>query len=111
MTTRRQQMMAPLQLSGKAECTPQDAVRAVRLLAQCSRTAPALISAQALQPYVLHRKHMDRRAPSSLRLCSSAIRCFSHHVPGRAWKTLALMRAESAPRLPALLRLGGVHRL
>jgi integrase/recombinase XerD len=111
MTPLRQQMIAALQLSGKGERTQQTYVREVRLLAQFYRTSPDLISAQALRQYVLHRKHINRLAPSSLRICSSALRFFSHHVLARAWKTLDLMRAESAHRPPALLSLDEVRRL
>src|SRR5712692_6496830 len=111
MTPLRQQMMTALQLSGKGERTQQTSVREVCLLAQFYRKSPALLSAQELQQYVLHRKHINRLSPSSMRICSSAIRFFSHHVLERDWKTLDLMRAESAHRLPALLSLEEVHRL
>jgi len=107
----RQHMLAALQLSGKSERTQATSSRAVRLLAQCYGTSPAVISAQALQASCLHRTNVDGLAPASLRLCSRGIRFFSHHVLGRAGKTLDLMRAESAHRLPALLRLEEVHRL
>ena len=40
-----------------------------------------------------------------MRICSSGIRFFSHHVLERDWKTLDLMRAASEHRLPALLSL------
>ena len=111
MTPLRQQMIAALQLSGKSERTQQSSVREVRLLAQFYRTSPDLISEQELQPYLLHRKNIDALAPSSMRICYSGIRFFSHHVLGRDWKTLDLMRAESAHRLPAMLSLEEVHRL
>jgi integrase/recombinase XerD len=104
-------MSAALQLRGQGERPQQADVRAVRLLAQCSRTSPALLSDQERPPCVLPRKNSDRLAPSSLRICDSAIRCFSHHVLGRDWKTRDLMRAASAHRLPALLSLAAVHRL
>jgi len=111
MTPLRQQMIAALQLSGKGERTQQAYVREVRLLAQFYRKSPALISEQELQQYVLHRKNIDRLAPSSMRICYSAIRFFYHHVLGRDWKTLDLIRAESEHRLPAILSLEEVHRL
>jgi site-specific recombinase XerD len=104
-------MIAALQRSGKSERTQQSSVREGRLLAQLYRTSPDLISAQALQPYLLHRKNIEALAPSSMRICSSGIRFFSHHVLGRDWKTLDLMRAASAHRLPAMLSLEEVHRL
>ncbi len=111
MTPLRQHMIAALQLSGKSERTQQSSVREVRLLAQLYRTSPDLSSAQALQPYLLHRKTLAALAPSSMRICDSGLRFFSHHVLGRDWKTLDLMRAASAHRLPALLSLEEVHRL
>ena len=111
MTPLRQQMIAALQLSGKGTRTQDTSVREVRLLAQCYGTSPDVISAQALQASCLHRKNVDGLAPASIRLCSSGIRFFSHHVLGRDWKTLDLMRAESEHRLPALLSLEEVRRL
>jgi integrase/recombinase XerD len=111
MTPLRQQMLAALQLSGTSERTQQSYVREVRLLAQFYRKSPDLISAQALQHYVLHRKNINRLAPSSMRICYSALRFFYHHVLARDWKTLDLIRAESEHRLPAILSLEEVHRL
>ena len=111
MTPLCQQMIAALQLSGKGERTQQSYVREVRLLAQFYRKSPDLISEQELQQYVLHRKNINRLAPSSMRICYSALRFFYHHVLERDWKTLDLMRAESEHRLPAILSLDEVRRL
>ena len=111
MTPLRQQMIAALQLSGKGERTQQSYVREVRLLAQFYRKSPDLISEEELQQYVLHRKNINRLAPSSMRICYSALRFFYHHVLERDWKTLDLMRAESEHRLPAILSLDEVRRL
>ncbi len=111
MTPLRQQMIAALQLSGKSERTQQSYVREVRLLAQFYRTSPDLISEQELQQYLLHRKNSDGLSPSSMRICYSGIRFFYHHVLGRAWKPLDLIRAESEHRLPAILSLEEVRRL
>ena len=111
MTPLCQQMIAALQLSGKGERTQDSYVREVRLLAQFYHKSPDLISEQELQAYFLHRKNVDGLAPASMRICYSGIRFFSHHVLGRDWKTLDLVRAESEHRLPALLSLDEVHRL
>jgi integrase/recombinase XerD len=46
-----------------------------------------------------------------MRICSSGIRLFYHHVLERDWKTLDRIRAESAHRLPAILSLEAVRRL
>ena len=110
MSPRRQQMIAALQLSGKGERTQQTSVREVRLLAQFYHTSPDLISEQALQQYLLHRKNVDHLAPASLRICYNGIRFFSQHVLKRDWSTLSLMRAQTAHRLPAVLRVEEVRR-
>ena len=111
MTPLRQHMIAALQRSGKRERTQQSSVREVRLLAQCSGTSPHRISEYELQPYVLHRKNVDGLAPNSMRICTSGIRFFFQPVLARHWKTLDLMRAESAHRLPAVLGVQEVRRL
>ena len=111
MTPLRQQMIAALQLSGKSARTQATYVREVRLLAQFYGKSPDVIAEQDLQAYCLHRKNVDGLAPASMRICSSGIRFFYHHVLGRDWKTLVLMRAESAHRLPAILSLEEVRRL
>src|SRR5713101_862413 len=111
MTPLRQHMTAALQLSGKGERTQEASVREVRLLAQFSHTSPDRLSAQELQHSFLHRKNVDGLAPASMRICSSGIRFFSQHVLQRDWHTLALMRAQTARRLPAVLSVEEVRRL
>src|SRR5438874_6675735 len=46
-----------------------------------------------------------------MRICSSGIRFFSQHVLQRDWHTLALLRAQTTHRLPAVLRVEEVRRL
>jgi len=111
MTRLRQQMIAALQLSGKGERTQEASVREVRLLAQFYGTSPHLISEQELQDSFLHRKNVDGLAPASMRICYSGIRFFSQHVLKRDWHTLSLIRAQTAHRLPAVLRVEEVRRL
>src|SRR6059058_2837265 len=111
MTPLRQHMITALQLRGKGERTPQAYVRAVHLLAQFYHTSPDRISERELHHYFLHRKNVDGLAPASMRLCSSGIRFFSQHVLQRDWHTLALLRAQTAHRLPAVLRVEEVRRL
>src|SRR5262249_46151483 len=111
MTPLRQQMIAALQLSGKSERTQQTYVREVRLLAQFYHQTPARISEQHLHHSLLHRKTVARPSPSSMRICSSAIRFFYQQVLGRDWKTLEIMRAETEQRLPAVLSRTEVQRL
>src|SRR6266705_4279544 len=107
----RQHMIAALPLSGQGERPQEASVREVRLLAQFSHTSPDRISAQELQHSFLHRKNVDSLAPASLRICYSGIRFFSQHVLTRDWHTLALMRAQTAHRLPAVLSVEEVKRL
>ena len=111
MTHLRQHMIAALQLSGKGERTQETSVRAVRLLAKFYGKAPDVISEQALQTSFLHRTNVDGLAPASMRLCSSGMRFFSQHVLQRDWHTLSLLRAPTAHRLPAVLRVEEVRRL
>ncbi len=111
MTPLRQHMIAALQRSGKGERTQHASVREVRLLAQCSHTSPDRISEQELQHSFLHRKNVDSLAPASMRICYSGIRFFSQHVLQRDWHTLALLRAQTTHRLPAVLSVEEVRRL
>ena len=111
MTPLRQYMIAALLLSGKSERTQQSYVREVRLLAQFYHKAPDRISEQELQRYFLHRKNVDGLAPTSMRLCYSGIRFFSQHVLQHDWHTLALLRAQTTHRLPAVLRVEEGRRL
>jgi integrase/recombinase XerD len=107
----RQQMIAALQLSGKGERTQASYVREVRLLAQFYHTSPDRISEQELQHYFLHRKNVDGLAPTSMRICYSGIRFFYQHVLKRDWHILALLRAQTTHRLPAVLSVEEVKRL
>src|SRR5215831_13749564 len=111
MSPLRQHMIAALHLSGKSERTQESYVREVRLLAQFYHTSPDRISEQELQRYFLHRKNVDGLAPASMRICSSGIRFFSQHVLQRDWHTLALLRAQTTHRLPAVLSVEEVKRL
>ena len=111
MTPWRQRMIAALQLSGKGERTQQSSVREVRLLAQFSHTSPDRMTEPALQRSFLHRTNVDGLAPASMRICSSGMRFFSQHVLQRDWHTLALLRAHTAHRLPAVLSVEEVRRL
>jgi len=111
MTPLRQHMITALQLSGKGERPQQASVREVRLLAQFYGTSPDILSEQDLQHSFLHRKNVDGLAPASMRICSSGSRFFSQHVLQRDWHTLALLRAQSAHRLPAVLSVEEVRRL
>jgi hypothetical protein len=99
----RQHRIAALQLSQGAR--PQHVSgREVRLRAQGAPPSPDRLSAQELQPDFLHRQTGARLAPASMRLCSRGRRCFLPHVRQHDWHPLARLRAQTAHRLPALLR-------
>jgi len=111
MSPLRQQMIVALHLSGKSARTQDSYVREVRLLAQFYHKSPDCISEQELQRYFLHRKNVDSLAPASMRICYSGIRFFYQHVIQRDWSTLALLRAQTTHRLPAVLSVEEVRRL
>ncbi|MFQ5904638.1 MAG: site-specific integrase [Candidatus Binatia bacterium] len=111
MTPLHQQMIAALQLNGKAEPTQQAYVRQVRLLSQFYGKSPDLISEEELQKYFLHRKNIDGLSASSMRICYCGIRFFYQHVLHRDWTLLSLVRARTERRLPAVLSVEEVHRL
>ena len=111
MSPLRQQMIVALHLSGKSARTQDSYVREVRLLAQFYHKSPDCISEQELQHYFLHRKNVDGLAPASMRICYSGIRFFYQHVIQRDWSTLALLRAQTTHRLPAVLSVEEVRRL
>jgi integrase/recombinase XerD len=111
MSLLRQHMIAALHLSGKSERTQESYVREVHLLAQFYHKSPDRISEQELQRYFLHRKNVDGLAPASMRICYSGIRFFYQHVLKRDWSTLALLRAQTTHRLPAVLSVEEVKRL
>ena len=104
-------MIAALHLSGKGERTQHASVREVRLLAPCYHTSPDRISAQELQHAFLPRTTVDSLAPTSMRLCYRGMRFFSPHVRQRDWHTLALLRAHTTHRLPAVRSVEEVRRL
>jgi len=111
MSPLRQHMITALHLSGKSERTQASYVREVHLLAQFYHKSPDRISAQELQRSFLHRNNADGLAPASMRICYSGIRFFSQHVLKRDWSTLALLRAQTTHRLPAVLSVEEVKRL
>ena len=79
--------------------------------AQFYHKSPDCITEQELQRYFLHRKNVDGLAPASMRICYSGIRFFYQHVLKRDWHTLALLRAQTTHRLPAVLSVEEVRRL
>jgi integrase/recombinase XerD len=111
MTALRQPMLAALPRSGKSARTPASAVRAVRLLAQCSHTSPDRLSAPKLQRSFLHRTNVDGVAPAAMRLCSRGLRFFAPHGLQRDGHTRSRLRAPTTHRLPAVLSVEEGKRL
>jgi hypothetical protein len=67
MPPRRPPLSAALHRRGKRARTQAASIRAVRLVAPCSRTSPDRRSAQALPPSVRPRNQVEGRAPASRR--------------------------------------------
>ena len=111
MTPLRQPMRAARQRRGQGERPQPSSVRAVRLLAQCDGTAPALLSAQELPASFLHRTNIAGLTPAAMRLCSRGIRFVSQLVLTRDGQTRSVLRPHTAPRLPAVRRVEEVGRL
>ena len=111
MTPLRQQMTAALELNGKSPATVEAYVREVALLANFYRKRPDLISEDELVRYLLHRKNVNKLAPSSMRICYSGLRFFYQRVLDRPWKLFALLHARRELRRPSVLSRAEVHRL
>lgn len=111
MTPLRQQMMAALELNGKSPATVEAYVREVFLVAKFYRKRPDLISEEELVRYLLHRKNVNKLAPSSMRICYSGIRFFYQRVLAREWKIFALLHARRELRRPSVLSRQEVHRV
>ncbi len=111
MTPLRQQMMAALELNGKSPATVEAYVREVALVAKFYRKRPDLISEEELVRYLLHRKNVNKLAPTSMRICYSGLRFFYQRVLAREWKIFALLRARRELRRPCVLSRAEVHRI
>ena len=111
MTPLRQQMMAALELNGKSPATVEAYVREVFLVSKFYRKRPDLISEEELVRYLLHRKNVNKLAPSSMRICYSGIRFFYQRVLAREWKIFALLHARRELRRPSVLSRHEVHRV
>ena len=111
MTPLRQQMMAALELNGKSPATVEAYVREVFLVSKFYRKRPDLISEEELVRYLLHRKNVNKLAPSSMRICYSGIRFFYQRVLAREWKIFALLHARRELHRPSVLSRQEVHRV
>ena len=111
MTPLRQQMVAALELNGKSPATVEAYVREVFLVSKFYRKRPDLISEEELVRYLLHRKNVNKLAPTSMRICYSGLRFFYQRVLAREWKIFALLRARRELRRPSVLSRAEVHRL
>jgi integrase/recombinase XerD len=111
MTPLRQQMTAALELNGKSPATVEAYVREVALVAKFYRKRPDLISEEELVRYLLHRKNVNKLAPTSMRICYSGLRFFYQRALGWDWKLFALLRARRELRRPSVLSRVEVHRL
>ena len=111
MTPLRQQMTAALELNGKSPATVEAYVREVALVSKFYRKRPDLISEEELVRYLLHRKNVNKLAPTSMRICYSGLRFFYQRVLDRPWKLFTLLHARRELRRPSVLSRTEVHRI
>jgi integrase/recombinase XerD len=111
MTPLRQKMIAALQLNGKSPSTVESYVREVYLVSKFYGKRPDLVTEDELIRYLLHRKNVNKLAPTSMRICYSGIRFFFERVLGRPWRIFALLHARRELRRPMILSLDEVHQI
>ncbi len=106
-----QKTINTLALNGKGERTQKVYARSLRMLAEYYDKTPDLITEEELQEYFLHRKNVDKWAPSTMKICYCGIRFFYEHVLKRDWHILGILRAKNERRLPAVLSKEEVFRI
>lgn len=111
MTPLRQKMIAALELNGKSPSTVESYVREVYLVSKFYGKCPDLITEDELIRYLLHRKNVNKLAPTSMRICYSGIRFFFERVLARPWRIFALLHARRELRRPMVLSRDEVRQI
>ena len=99
-----------LHLGGLSERTHAGYLRAVRQLADYSKTAPDKITENQLRRYFLFLKNEKQFAYGSLRVAYSGIKFFYTRTCKREWQTLAQMKLQNVKSLPEVLTIAQVHQ-
>jgi integrase/recombinase XerD len=106
-----QRMSDDLHLAGMSERTHTGYLRAVRQLADYSKTSPARVTEGQLRRYFLYLKNEKKFAYGSLRVAFSGIKFFYTRTCKRNWQTLAEMKLQNINTLPEVLTSGQVHQI
>jgi len=111
MTDLRKRMIECLQRRGLSERTQEMYVRAVRPLAEPSRTSPDVITEEELRQSFLYLTHVKQysRSASTIALCGST--CFCEYTLHSDGTTRSVVRAPRAKKLPVILSLEAVRRM
>jgi len=104
-------MSEDLHLGGMSERTHAGYLRAVRQLADYSKTAPDKITEDQLRRYFLFLKNEKKFAYGSLRVAYSGIKFFYTRTCKRDWQTLAQMKLQNVKSLPEVLAIDQVHQI
>ena len=98
-------MSDDLHLGGMSERTHAGYLRAVRQLADYSKTSPEKITEDGLRRYFLYLKNEKKFAYGSLRVAFSGIKFFYTRTCKRNWQTLAQMKLQNVKTLPEVLTI------
>ena len=96
-------MAEDLHLGGMSEATYTGYLRAVRKLADFSKTAPDKITEDQLRRYFLHIKNDLHYAYGTLRVAFSGIKFFYTRTCKRDWQTLKQMKLQNVKSLPEVI--------
>lgn len=96
-------MAEDLHLAGMSEATYTGYLRAVRKLANFSKTAPDKITEEQLRRYFLHIKNDLHYACGTLRVAFSGIKFFYTRTCKRDWQTLKQMKLQNIKSLPEVI--------
>ena len=104
-------MSDDLHLGGMSERTHAGYLRAVRQLADYSKTTPDKITENQHRRYFLFLKNEKKFAYGSLRVAYSGIKFFYTRTCKRDWQTLAQMKLQNVKSLPEVLTIAQVHQI
>ena len=100
-----------LQLAGRSDTTQHMYARSVRQLIEFCDKEPTEIGERQLEDYFLHRRNVDKWAPSTLKICYCGIRFFYENVLQKDWHVFKLLKAQTEKRLPCILSREEVFRV
>jgi hypothetical protein len=93
-------MVEDLHIGGKSERTHAGYLRAVRKLAEFSKSPPDKVNEDQLRRFFLHMKNDLHYAYGTLRVAFSGIKFFYTRTCKRDWQTLKQMKLQHVKSLP-----------